>query len=150
MDVPGQSSGSPLTQLRAFWHWMQTAILKDEEDSAVNSFTLTQDVHTHRAGPVGKKLQLSLVHREMDGDPLLWTVSLQEKLCVEFFVVVLAFFFNGFYKTVHAFREDSWVKSTSHSPGCFVGLLFLLSLENLTRSLTPTFQHKTEKHVFHL
>lgn len=45
---------------------------------------------------------------------------------MEFFVVVSAFFFNSFYKTVHAFREDSWVKSTSHSPGCFVGLLFFV------------------------
>lgn len=65
-DVPAQSYGSPHTQLRAFWHWwMQTAILKDEGDSAADTSTPTQDTHRHRAGPVGEKLQLSAVHREL-------------------------------------------------------------------------------------
>lgn len=41
--------------LHLLWHRIQTAILKDEEDTGVNSLAFTQDMHRHGAVPVGKK-----------------------------------------------------------------------------------------------
>lgn len=49
------------------WHRMQTAILKGEEDSGVDSSAFTQDMHRHGVVPVGKKLHLHLTHWEIHG-----------------------------------------------------------------------------------
>lgn len=71
MCSPGQSYGQPHTRLRGFGSpgigW-QTAILKVEEDSGVDSLAFTQDMHRQGAVPVGKKLQLIWAHWEINGD----------------------------------------------------------------------------------
>lgn len=140
----GDNQASAAAQL---WVTSHPAILKDVEDSAPDSFTLTQDMHRHKAGPLGKKLQLSLVHRE--------TVIQTCKLFpywnnyAQRFLLLLLFFFDNCYKRVHAFREDSWMESTDRSPGCFVWLWFLLPSENLTtQSLLPPSSSKRQKSMF--
>lgn len=118
-----RTAAHPAQGLHLFWHRMQTAILKGEEDSGVDSSAFTQDIHRHGAVPVGKKLQLFRFHWEINGDftPVNCFPAGTIKHGVFFVVLVGCFvlFFKDCIKEHMLSMEDFCMKSINHSPVWF-------------------------------